>query len=310
MSTNANNMNSADLDYLFQLINESKDQTGKESECIDLTKEDDSFEDEKEINKSNFLLLGNKTQRQKEEKNNNNKSPTKKITFPNNNNANNNTNNTIINTANSNINTNNNHEKEREELLNLVSVEGFNTIFNLITKQHFDLNNPVEKKLDEIILNLGLLTTSLILFQIKFTFFHSTPISNPNFQNDIEKKKREMQMNDLENKGYILIDHLHKDKNGNIYKYLKHHLRMKKVYVYYCYDKKCKSRALYDGKNMNFKIIYEHTISYEEHNYISNKNKFDFLKGIFDDFSKRNCNEAQVFKNEEGDNLVKWYNNC
>ena len=30
---------------------------------------------------------------------------------------------------------------------------------------------------------------------------------------------------------------------------------------------------------------------------------------IFDDFMKRNCHEAQVFKNDMGDKLVKWYDN-
>ena len=41
-----------------------------------------------------------------------------------------------------------------------------------------------------------------------------------------------------------------------------------------------------------------------------NKNKFEQYKTVFNDFEKRNCSEAQIFKNESGDKLVKWYNNC
>ena len=316
MLNNANKNNS-EMNYLFQLKNESKEQTNQESEYIDLTQDDDSSEDEKEINKSNYLLLGNKTQRPNDNnKNSNNKNDNKKLTLNNSvyidvneepsyilsSNAN-------FYNANNNTNINNNNDKEREELLRLVKIDGFNKIFNLITKPQFDQSNPVEKKLEEIIFKIGLLTTSLILLQIKFTFSPVT-LPNPHPKDDVMKKKREMQLIDLEKKGYNLSEHLHKDKNGKIYKYMKHHLRIKNIYVYNCYDKICKSKGLYDAKNMNFKIIYEHTIPHEKHNYIYNKNKYEQLKGIFEDFNKKNCLEAQIFKNEDGDKLVKWYNNC
>ena len=188
-------------------------------------------------------------------------------------------------------------------------MEGFNKIFNLITKLHFDRRNPVEKKLEEIIFNTGLLQTSLILLQIKFTISPGI-VPNPFTPAEIEKKKRESDLQDLENKGYILGEHLHKDKNGKIFKYLKHHLRVKNIFVYYCGDKSCKSRGLYNIKNMNFKVVIAHSFPHEKHNYIMIKYKYEQYQTVFNDFKQRNCSEAQIFKNEQGDKLVKWYNSC
>ena len=301
------------MNYIMNIINDSKDQYQEDqaSEYIDLTREDDSSEDEKDIS-SNNTFLGNKTQREKE--NNNKNTIQKTLTFNNSNNSNvieelnlPSNNNTYFPGGRNNINSNN--EKEREELLNLVKVEGFNKIFNLITKLHFDQRNPVEKKLEEIIFNIGLLQTSLILLQIKFTISPGiVPI--PFTPAEIEKKKRESDLQDLENKGYILGEHLHKDKNGKIFKYLKHHLRVKNIFVYYCGDKSCKSRGLYNIKNMNFKVVIAHSFPHEKHNYIMIKYKYEQYQTVFNDFKQRNCSEAQIFKNEQGDKLVKWYNSC
>ena len=302
------------MNYIMNIINDSKDQyqDDQASEYIDLTREDDSSEDEKDIS-SNNTFLGNKTQREKE--NNNKNTIQKTLTFNNSNDSNvieelnlpNNNNNIYFPCRRNNINSNN--EKEREELLNLVKMEGFNKIFNLITKLHFDRRNPVEKKLEEIIFNIGLLQTSLILLQIKFTISPGiVPI--PFTPAEIEKKKRESDLQDLENKGYILGEHLHKDKNGKIFKYLKHHLRVKNIFVYYCGDKSCKSRGLYNIKNMNFKVVIAHSFPHEKHNYIMIKYKYEQYQTVFNDFKQRNCSEAQIFKNEQGDKLVKWYNSC
>ena len=311
---NSVGVTNSQMNYIMQIINESQDQyqDSQESEYIDLTQEDDSSEDEKD-NGFNNIFLGNKTQRDKENDNKNNIQ--KKLTFNSNSNVDeieelnlpNNNNNIYLPCVKNNNNINN--EKEREELLNLVKMEGFNQIFNLITKNHFDQRNPVEKKLGEIIHNIDLLRVSLILLQIKFTY-NPGIVPNPFSSVEIEKKKRESDTQDLENKGYILGEHLHKDKNGKIFKYFKHHVRVKNILVYYCGDKSCKSKGLYNIKNMNFKIIVAHSFPHEKHNYIMNKNKFEQYKTVFNDFKQRNCSEAQIFKNESGDKLVKWYNNC
>ena len=263
---------------------------------------------------------------------------------------------------------------EKEALAQLIKVEGFNKVFRLISKPFFNRKNPLERKIDEIVCNIGLLRTSLILLQIKFDLYDNSGNSNishsfntPNLNNGYSnnnlynsysnsfptqlgqstpvplslsspKMKNNYSSNDIDGDisldekedgdrlnesryqkfqgqkeilkdGYELGEHLHKEPDGKIYKYLKHHLRVTKGFVFNCADRKCKSKGLYDTETMNFKIIIKHTIPHDEHNYIVNKDKFNQYKTIFDDFIKRECNEAQVFKNDVGNKLVKWYNN-
>ena len=90
-------------------------------------------------------------------------------------------------------NTNKNNENEKNALLSLVKREGFNNIFNLISNSQFNRDNPVEKELEEIIFNIGLLPTSIILLQIKFnnSSYDSMSYNNfSNFQKNIEEQKR------------------------------------------------------------------------------------------------------------------------
>ena len=167
-------------------------------------------------------------------------------------------------------------------------------------------------KVDDIISNIGLLRTSLIMFQIKFSQpeinkGESVPSSPPKHDEGIKKTSPENQI--INNEEYELGEHFHKDKNGKIYKYNKHHLRVKNRMSFNCADLKCKSRGLYFVNNMKFRVVICHSIPHEEHCYIKNKEKFNRHKAIFDDFKKRNCHEAQVFKNDIGDKLVKWYDN-
>ena len=156
--------------------------------------------------------------------------------------------------------------------------------------------------------------TSLILLQFKFTLFQNSNNDNTpqtlNTKKQIELSNRESQIKDLEKKGFDLSHHLHKDKDGKIYKYVKNHLRARNIYVFNCGDRKCKSKGLYFLKNMEFKIVLEHSIPQEEHSYIKSPIALDQYKPIFDDFKERDCKEAQIFKNRDGDKLVKWYNNC
>ena len=262
---------------------------------------------------------------------------------------------------------------EKDILSSLVKKEGFMNVFNCLTKTSLNRENSLEKKVDDIINNIGLLRTSLILFQIKFqeidknTNINTNNIINinsnsNNISSDVPKNDDEIDIiidevgvnnnlfesrhirpstpsksrknardfssdfkrnkhlfsaksksvfskipcdNDLE-----LDFHLQKDKNGNIYKYTKHHYRENKgknLYVYYCADKKCKSKANYYVKNMKFETVRSHNIKYEEHCYFKNRNRFDKYKLIIDEFEKRECHEAQIFKKENGTKLVKWY---
>ena len=216
------------------------------------------------------------------------------------------------------INENNNINKgktvsEKQELINLVNEEGFNKVFNLMTNTYFDRRNYIERKLDDIICNIGLLRASLIMFQIKFgqSEIHSVEsVLNSPPPKPVEKITKTSPENQIiNNEEYELGEHFHKDKNGNIYKYNKHHFRVKNRISFNCADQKCKSRGLYFVNNMKFRVMTCHSISYEEHCYIKNKEKFNRHKAIFDDFKKKNCHEGQVFKNDIGDKLVKWYDN-
>ena len=281
---------------------------------------------------------------------------------------------TPMNYSNNFNNINNDNKFEKEALFQLVNIEGFNKIFGLLSKPYFNRKNPLERKIDEIICNIGLLRTSLILMQIKFDSYDASqniipnfsplnfngynfnsvnsytgsqaplsypppmvPLSVPNSKMNVQnlsetedkdkevdivldenedreksvdnKNKKLKNQKEMDKDGYELGEHLHKESGGKIYKYLKHHMRVTKGFVFNCADRKCKSKGLYDIETMNFKIILKHTIPYEQHNYIMNKSKFNQYKTIFEDFNKRNCTEAQVFKNEAGNKLVKWYSN-
>ena len=289
-----------------KIVNDSMD---LDSEFIDLTQDDESSfkEIDNDFNLNNLILLGKKTERKKEDEKN---TQDKKKIMDNMDNIINEGENSIPSNINSidldyeEINT----EIEKEKLLQLVKKEGFDKVFNLLTKTQFDMNNPLEKELEEIIYQMGSLRVTLILLQIKFS---QPQISLPEIvlnPYSLEESKRGKENKELENEGYKLGEHLHKEKDGKIYKYFKHHIRIR-GYVFYCADKKCKSKALYNTNTMKFKIMAEHSITYEKHSYISNKDKYEQDKNIFDDFNKKNCTEAQVFKNEDGDKLVKWYNN-
>ena len=302
---------------------------------IDLSNVDNSFDEkekEKEQNKNkndnvfelNKLLIGKKRERsnnkddikEKEKEKQKEKEKINQIEIEDNtaNNTNNIENYPFLNFINeNNINNKGKTISEKQELINLVNEEGFNKVFNLMTNTYFDRRNYIERKLDDIICNIGLLRTSLIMFQIKLSQpeiqnGESAPISPP--PKPVEKITKTSPENQIiNNEEYELGEHFHKDKNGNIYKYNKHHFRVKNRISFNCADIKCKSRGLYFVNNMKFRVMTCHSIPYKEHCYIKNKEKFNRHKAIFDDFKKKNCHEGQVFKNDLGDKLVKWYDN-
>lgn len=229
---------------------------------------------------------------------------------------------------------------EKELLLQLVKKEGFMKVFNCLTIYPLNRKNQLEKNIDDIIMNIGLLRTSLILFKIKFqseTPKNENSNSNTNSSNaeledeDIEividgedknitKRKRNISQTKKNRSiapkiGYLksnsdndLCIHLHKDKNGRIYKYNKNYIRdgNNKV-AYYCADRRCNGKANYDSETMKFEIFKDHDITHEEHNYIRNKDRADKYKEIIKEFEQRDCHEAQVFKTENGSHVAKWY---
>ena len=173
---------SSDKTQVQSSNNVISDSEFKVIDYFDLTQEEISSSEE--MNKDNSLLLGQKRNRASE---NNNINKTKKknnkvicdsdnedssMSYKSNNanisNANIHYIHNYNNISNANANNSISNKYEKEGLLKLVKMEGFNKIFSLLTNSHFDLKNPVEKKLDQIINQIGLLRTTVILLDIKF----------------------------------------------------------------------------------------------------------------------------------------------
>ena len=117
---------------------------------------------------------------------------------------------------------------------------------------------------------------------------------------------KEIDLNSVE-----IGSHLQKDKEGNIYRFSKHHFNKgNNVYVFYCSDPKCNAKSLY-YENMVFETIKGHKIKYSEHCYVKNKDKDkdkpDKYAPIIEEFEQRDCHEAQIFKKQNGKKIVKWY---
>ena len=125
--------------------------------------------------------------------------------------------------------------------------------------------------------------------------------------NDLSFKKEENLKSEQKRfnpNGFSLSLHYHKDKDGKIYKYAKHHYLGKEICVFYCCDKDCNSTANYYLKTSRFELINGHTKKYEDHYYIIKPDK-DYK--IMEDFKKKNFREAQMFKKPEGPKIVQWY---
>ena len=121
---------------------------------------------------------------------------------------------------------------------------------------------------------------------------------------------KNVSFDEFKNERLELGVHFQKDNEGNIYKYLKHHFRENKgnkMYIYYCADTRCKSKACYYITGMKFVLIKEHGLKHEDHCYMQKRDRTDKYRVIIDEFKARNCTEAQVFKRSDGTTIVKWY---
>ena len=98
---------------------------------------------------------------------------------------------------------------DKKILLELVKREGFARVFNCLTIHPLNRKNQLERIMDDIIINLGLLRTSLILFQIKFQFidginmeFNSNLYNTEEYSHSSLNKSDDEEDEDIE----ILID--------------------------------------------------------------------------------------------------------
>ena len=70
-----------------------------------------------------------------------------------------------------------NNIAEKKILINLVKKEGFRKIFEYLSIFPLNRKNPIERQLDDIILNLGLLRTTILLFLVQMEQNNSTNIN-------------------------------------------------------------------------------------------------------------------------------------
>ena len=140
---------------------------------------------------------------------------------------------------------------------------------------------------------------------------NKSQIENDNKNNKIESSpKTKLTKKDMSKEDLELGVHLQKDKTGKVYKYTKHHYRANRgniAYVYYCADTRCKGRGCYYVKSLKFECLKSHDLSYEDHCYIKNKDRYDKFRPIIEEFERRDYHEAQIFNKNDGSQLVKWY---
>ena len=104
------------------------------------------------------------------------------------------------------------------------------------------------------------------------------------------------------NKGLGL--HLHKNRKGEIYKYLVHRVDGGKG-CYYCSDRNCRGVAILELKTKQFKITRKHTLKYNEHSFYVRILPNEL--SLFKYFKKIDKNEAQVIYKWDGDVYAVFY---
>jgi len=104
------------------------------------------------------------------------------------------------------------------------------------------------------------------------------------------------------NKGLGL--HLHKNKKGEIYKYLLHRVNNYKAW-FYCSDRNCRGVASLELKNKKFRIKRDHTIKYNEHSFYARILPNEVV--LFKYFKKIDKTEAQIIYRYDGNDFAVFY---
>lgn len=81
-----------------------------------------------------------------------------------------------------------NNIPEKKILSNLVKKEGFKKIFEYLSIFPLNRKNPIERELDDVLLNIGLLRTTILLFQIQMEEMEKSDENNNNNKNINIKK--------------------------------------------------------------------------------------------------------------------------
>ena len=213
-------------------------------------------------------------------------------------------------------------EKNINELINKYS---FDVIFKTSIKNNLDSQNNLDKIIINLIEKLGYKQFFKLLFT-RYGLFNSINIDE--FQSktrdeeskykslksnekiiiksmDIKSNKyRQIQKNNItkNNKGLGL--HLHKNKSGDIYKYLLHRVDSNKGW-FYCSDRNCKGIGILNLKTKQFIVTREHTLRYQEHSFYARilPNEVCLFK-YFTHYSK---NDAQIIYKYNGEVYAVFY---
>ena len=225
---------------------------------------------------------------------------------------------------------------KRQEIINISKEENLinqllkNYSFNVVFQKCLENNLDINKNLDKYIINLRKSIGDKEIFKILLTKYGllKAPKINRNInQNHYEEENdynNEFNINDTiikimdikankykqypknniskNNKGLGL--HLHKNRKGEIYKYLVHRVDGGKG-CYYCSDRNCRGVAILELKTKQFKITRKHTLKYNEHSFYVRILPNEL--SLFKYFKKIDKNEAQVIYKLDGDVYAVFY---
>ena len=107
-----------------------------------------------------------------------------------------------------------------------------------------------------------------------------------------------------ERRNMSIGSHYNKSENGLIYRYQVYKLDGKGNAIFKCYDEKCSGEGIYDLNSKIFKVIQEHDMKHQEHDYILQCDKND--EKVFQEMDDSNKKDAQVFK-EGNERTIKMY---
>ena len=222
----------------------------------------------------------------------------------------------------------NNYISKEENLINqLLKNYSFNVLFQRCLNDNLDINKNLDKNIINLIKSVGYKQIFKLLLT-KYGLLKPPKINKSinQYQIDEEEKNYPSEFNTRDsiikimdikankykqnpknnisknNKGLGL--HLHKNRNGEIYKYLVHRVDNGKGW-YYCSDRNCRGVAILELNTKQFKITRRHTLKYNEHSFYIRILPNEL--SLFKYFKKIDKNEAQVIYKYDGDVYAVFY---
>ena len=216
--------------------------------------------------------------------------------------------------------------EEEKTLIELINKYTFNIVFKACLENKMDENKPLDQSIIKLKEKIGYKEIFKILLT-KYSVLKTESLNESSYLNikeeetksnsliksediiikniDIKSNKyRQIQKNNItrNNKGLGL--HLHKYKNGEIYKYLLHRMDNAKGW-FYCSDRNCKGVGILSLKNKKFQITRDHTLKYQEHNFYTRILPNEI--GLFKDFRHYDKNDVQIIYKYDGGAFAVFY---